>query len=73
VRGIGLPGHFITALYHKSGKVSIDPFNPGEIRTDDDCRAIIRNHLGEIGASDPNWLEPISRKEFVVRMLRNLN
>jgi regulator of sirC expression with transglutaminase-like and TPR domain len=72
VRGIGLPGHFITALYHESGKVFIDPFNRGEIRTDDDCRTIIRNHLGEMGASDPSWLEPISRKEFLVRMLRNL-
>jgi len=72
VRGIGLPGHFITALYHESGKVFIDPFNRGEIRTDDDCRAIIRNHLGETGATDPNWLEPVSRKEFLIRMLRNL-
>ena len=71
-RGIGLPGHFITALYHESGKVFIDPFNRGEIRTDDDCRAIIRNHLGETGASDPHWLEPIGRKEFLIRMLRNL-
>jgi regulator of sirC expression with transglutaminase-like and TPR domain len=72
VRGIGLPGHFITALYHESGKIFIDPFNRGEIRTDDDCRAIIRNHLGETGASDLHWLEPVGRKEFLVRMLRNL-
>ena len=64
VRGIGLPGHFITALFHESGKIFIDPFNRGEIRTDDDCRAIILNHLGETGASDPHWLEPIGRKEF---------
>jgi regulator of sirC expression with transglutaminase-like and TPR domain len=72
VRGIGLPGHFITALYHETGKVFIDPFNRGEIRTDDDCCAIIRNHLGESDAFDPNWLEPISRKGLLVRMLRNL-
>ena len=72
MRGIGLPGHFITAFYHESGKIFIDPFNRGEIRTEDDCRAIIRNHLGKTGASDPHWLEPIGRKEFLVRMLRNL-
>ena len=30
VRGIGLPGHFITALYHASGKIFIDPFNRGK-------------------------------------------
>jgi len=72
VRGIGLPGHFITALYHETGKIFIDPFNRGEIRTEDDCRAIIRNRLGEMGASDPHWLEPVSKKEIMVRMLRNL-
>ena len=72
VRGIGLPGHFITALYHKSGNIFMDPFNRGEILTDDDCKAIIRNHLGAMGASQPNWLAPVTKKELLVRMLRNL-
>jgi regulator of sirC expression with transglutaminase-like and TPR domain len=35
MRGIGLPGHFITALYHGSGEIFIDPFNRGEILTVD--------------------------------------
>jgi regulator of sirC expression with transglutaminase-like and TPR domain len=46
--------------------------NRAEIRTDDDCRAIIRNQVGETGASDPNGLEPVGRKKFLTRMLRNL-
>ena len=40
VRGIGLPGHFIAALFHASGKIFIDPFNRGEIRSVDDCLEI---------------------------------
>lgn len=72
VRGIGLPGHFITAMYHSSGVIFIDPFNRGEIRTVDDCRKMVRTHLGDSGASDPHWLQPIGRKAFLARMLRNL-
>ena len=72
VRGIGLPGHFITAVYDASGIIFIDPFNRGEIRTIDDCRQIVRTHLGENSAFDPRWLKPVSNKEFLARMLRNL-
>ena len=72
VRGIGLPGHFITALHHSSEKIFIDPFNRGEILTVDECLEIIRTHTGDAFAHDLNWLQPISRKELLIRMLRNL-
>ena len=72
VRGIGLPGHFITALYHTSGEIFIDPFNRGEIRTVDECLQIVRSYSGNAVAPDLNWLQPIGRKELLVRMLRNL-
>ena len=72
VRGIGLPGHFITALYHPSGTIYIDPFNQGKILTVDKCLEIIRTHMGNAFAPDLHWLQPISRKELLTRMLRNL-
>ena len=72
VRGIGLPGHFITALYHASGKIFIDPFNRGEIRTVDECLEIVRANRGTTVTSDLHWLQPIGRKELLARMLRNL-
>ena len=72
VRGIGLPGHFIAALYHSAGKIFIDPFNRGEIRSVDDCLDIVRTYTGEDVAPDLRWLQPVSRKEILVRMLRNL-
>ncbi len=72
VRGIGLPGHFITALYHASEKIFIDPFNRGEILTVDECLEIIRTHMGNAFTPDLHWLQPISRKELLTRMLRNL-
>ena len=72
VRGIGLPGHFITALYHASGKIFIDPFNRGEIRSVDECLEIVRANKGKTVTSDLHWLQPIGRKELLARMLRNL-
>jgi len=72
VRGIGLPGHFITALYHSSGEIFIDPFNRGEIRTVDECLQIVRTYMGNAVAPDLHWLQPIGRKTLLVRMLRNL-
>ena len=52
VRGIGLPGHFITALYHASGKIFIDPFDRGEVHTVDECLQIVRTHMGNAVAPD---------------------
>jgi regulator of sirC expression with transglutaminase-like and TPR domain len=72
VRGIGLPGHFITALYHAAGKIFIDPFNRGEIRTVDECLEIVRANRGTTVTSDLHRLQPIGRKELLARMLRNL-
>lgn len=72
VRGIGLPGHFMAALCHAAGKIYIDPFNRGEIRSVDDCLEIVRTYTGETLAPDLGWLQPIGRKELLARMLRNL-
>ena len=72
VRGIGLPGHFMAALYHTAGEIFIDPFNRGEIRSVDDCLEIIRAYTGKTVVPDLHWLQPVGRKEFLARMLRNL-
>jgi regulator of sirC expression with transglutaminase-like and TPR domain len=72
VRGIGLPGHFIVALCHETGKIFIDPFNGGEIRSVEDCLEIVRTYTGDTATPDLRWLQPIGRKELLVRMLRNL-
>ena len=72
VRGIGVPGHFIAALYHPAGKIYIDPFNRGEIRSVDDCLEIVRTYTGETATPDLRWLQPIGKKELLARLLRNL-
>jgi regulator of sirC expression with transglutaminase-like and TPR domain len=72
VRGVGLPGHFIVALYHHSGEIFIDPYNRGEIRSREDCREIVHTYTSGADASGLHWLQPITKIELLARMLRNL-
>lgn len=70
--GIALPVHFITALFHESGRTLIDPFKQGEILSEEECRTMVRRRLGEESAFDTRQLSPARPKEILIRMLRNL-
>lgn len=70
--GIALPVHFITALFHESGRILIDPFKQGEILSEEECRNMVKGRLGA-GAKDFSpLLNPARPKEILIRMLRNL-
>lgn len=70
--GIGLPGHFITGLLSDDGRIFIDPFNGGEILTEDSCRLLVRLHGGAPKGFSPRFLDPLWPKQILVRLLRNL-
>ena len=70
--GISLPVHFIAALFHESGRILIDPFNQGEILSEEECRTMVRRRLSEESAFDTRQLNPARRKDILIRMLRNL-
>jgi regulator of sirC expression with transglutaminase-like and TPR domain len=72
VYGIALPGHFIAGLFHTSGWLYIDPFNQGEILTDQECRRMIQARYGAQAAMDESWKTPADKKAILKRMLRNL-
>lgn len=72
VHGIGLPGHFITALIHESGRILVDPFNRGKILTETDCRQIFVQRYGESRGFETRFLDPVGPKDILARMLRNL-
>lgn len=70
--GIALPGHFITALFCESGRILIDPFNQGEILSEEECRIRLRKDSGGKRAVDTRRLSPAGPKEILMRWLRNL-
>ncbi len=72
VHGIALPGHFITSLRHAAGTLYVDPFNQGEVLTEEECREMIQVRYGLEAAADASWITPAAKKLILKRLLRNL-
>jgi regulator of sirC expression with transglutaminase-like and TPR domain len=69
LHGIGLPGHFI--LGGPDGAL-IDPAGAGRRLTPDECQALLRRSLGEGVLFHAGMLRPVSRRQILARVLRNL-
>jgi regulator of sirC expression with transglutaminase-like and TPR domain len=70
--GIGLPGHFVTAVECDGALILIDPFDHGRAITPDEAHDRMRQTLGdEIEWSD-ELLEPVSNLHWLTRILQNL-
>ncbi len=70
--GVGMPGHFVVALHHGTDRIFVDPFNRGEILSEEKCREMVMSRSGGGSASHEHWLRPAKPREIVERMLRNL-
>jgi regulator of sirC expression with transglutaminase-like and TPR domain len=71
--GVGLPGHFLLKHYEEGGRETlIDCFNRGDVLSRQDCQS----RLDEIYSGEmrlrPEFLQPISRRQILTRMLNNL-
>jgi regulator of sirC expression with transglutaminase-like and TPR domain len=69
MHGIGLPGHFICGT--RDGTL-IDPAADGRRLRPDDCQALIRRAVGEGVLFHAGMLRPASKREILMRVLRNL-
>ena len=72
IQGIGLPGHFITALCDDRCKILIDPFNQGKILSEEECRQMVMSRYGGERGFETRFLDPAGPKHILARMLRNL-
>jgi len=67
--GIGMPLHFLIAYGEGTNQLLIDPFHRGMILEPQDCIQF----LNKSGIPfQPSFLEPVSDREILSRMLRNL-
>lgn len=69
VAGVGFPGHFLLKYESLEEQFYIDPFNEGKILKTRDC-AYFLTKLGY--ASYDHYLTPISARDILARMIRNL-
>ena len=69
--GIGMPGHFLVR-HREIENLYIDAFSGGILLSEEECRDIV----GELAHGDiawsPNLLKPVSNREIIARMIRNL-
>jgi regulator of sirC expression with transglutaminase-like and TPR domain len=70
--GIGLPGHFLIRPLQNQMEVFIDAFNQGEILFAQDCEALLQKMFGDRLAMQEQFLEPVTNRQFLARMLTNL-
>jgi regulator of sirC expression with transglutaminase-like and TPR domain len=71
--GIGMPGHFMIRPDFEDSEIFIDAFNQGEILFTEDCRQkLVRIYQQEIPALPPEVLQPVTKHQFLQRMLNNL-
>jgi regulator of sirC expression with transglutaminase-like and TPR domain len=74
VDGINFPGHFLVRASETGADepIIIDPFHEGAVVAESDCRALLKEHVGDEAAFDRSLLEPATRRQIVTRMLVNL-
>ncbi len=70
--GVGLPGHFIVKYSGVEEEILIDPFNKGRILSNKDCKEILDRIYGGRMQFHSEFLQPVTKKEILSRMLHNL-
>lgn len=72
LKGIGLPGHFVVGMYQDGQRTIIDVFNQGAVLEEAECRDLVLKMFEGKKPFAPVFLEPLSSKEVLIRLLRNL-
>jgi regulator of sirC expression with transglutaminase-like and TPR domain len=70
--GIGMPGHFLIRPEFKDAGIFVDAFHQGEILFPEDCENRLQEIYQQPIALEPEFLEAVSKRELIGRMLTNL-
>lgn len=70
--GVGMPGHFLIRPVVEEMDVYVDAFNGGEVLFRQDCAALLQKLYQQPVTLRSEFLQPISNRQFLARMLGNL-
>lgn len=70
--GVGMPGHFLICPAVDEMEIFIDPFHQGEVMFREDCQERLNQIYGDVVELRPEFLQPVSSRQFLARMLANL-
>jgi regulator of sirC expression with transglutaminase-like and TPR domain len=71
--GIGLPGHFITAIRTDVGLLCFDPFHRGRPVGEEHSASLVRSATGGRVSFHRDMLRPASGRDTLTRLVRNLH
>lgn len=71
LRGVNFPGHFLVR-YDGCEPSYLDPFAPERLLDGQDCERLLAVMSEGRVRFDPSFLEPVSARHILVRMLKNL-
>ena len=69
--GVWMPGHFLVK-YPGDPELFVDPFYGGKIMLQADCEARLKEVFGGETPLEPAFLQAVTKKQMVTRMLQNL-
>ena len=69
--GVGMPGHFLIRPVVDEMEVFVDPFQNGEVMFLADCQERCKKMFSQVAWKE-EFLNPVSPKAFLTRMLMNL-
>jgi regulator of sirC expression with transglutaminase-like and TPR domain len=72
IAGVGFPGHFLVKHVEHGQEMIIDPFNQGRVLTLSQCQELLDRVYGGSIAVQPAYLQSMTQKGIVTRMLFNL-
>ncbi len=70
--GVGMPGHFLIRPDLPEMEIFVDAFNRGEVMFPQDCQERLTKIYAQSVMLQPEFLESVSNRQFLVRMLTNL-
>lgn len=70
--GVGMPGHFLVRFNSGLEDLFIDPFHRGILLSGQECIRRLQDVAGTAVPWDQSYLDPVSNRELVARILRNL-
>jgi regulator of sirC expression with transglutaminase-like and TPR domain len=72
VYGVSLPAHFVCLYNDGLVKVFVDTFDRGRLMTEEDALSLIESATGARAAAHPLLFAPATKREILLRMIRNL-
>ncbi|WP_434381835.1 SirB1 family protein [Melittangium boletus] len=70
--GVSFPGHFLVACSAGDHKLVVDPFNEGEILTEEGCKELLERVAPQLRFNPETMLSPAPVELIAYRMLSNL-